>query len=69
MNDRVQTFDTSGQPVSTFGEKGNKVGQLSFPADVQYIGKDLMVVDSGNCRVQIYYGGSDEEVSASLRTS
>ena len=67
MNDRIQTFDLNGQPLSSFGERGNKLGQLSFPADVQYIGSDLMIVDSGNCRVQIFYGRSDE-VSRVVRT-
>ena len=67
MNDRIQTFDLNGQPLSSFGERGNKHGQLSFPADVQYIGSDLMIVDSGNCRVQIFYGRSDE-VSRVVRT-
>ena len=30
MNDRIQTFDLNGQPLSSFGERGNKLGQLSF---------------------------------------
>ena len=63
MNDRIQFFNSSGQPVSTLGEKGNKLSQFSFPADVQFIGNDLMVVDAGNSRVQIFYNSKSDKVS------
>ena len=61
MNDRIQFFNSSGQPVSTLGEKG-MLSQFSF-LRMFSIGNDLMVVDAGNSRVQIFYNSKSDKVS------
>ena len=54
-NDRVQKFDLNWNYVSSFGQKGQGPGDISFARQLQFdIDGDLHVLESGNSRVQVF---------------
>ncbi len=53
-NDCVQIFDPSGNFLLQFGSPGNGKGELKQPFGVATDGKHILVVDSGNRRLQIF---------------
>ncbi|MCH7783728.1 hypothetical protein IID62_11750 [candidate division KSB1 bacterium] len=54
-NNRVQKFDLNWNYVSSFGQKGQGPGDISFARQLQFdIDGDLHVLESGNSRVQVF---------------
>ncbi len=53
-NDCVQIFDPAGNFLLQFGCSGNGKGELKQPFGVATDGKHILVVDSGNRRLQIF---------------
>ena len=51
-NHRIVYFD--GEKKLTFGKKGNGVGELTYPTDVQFANEKIYVADAYNHRVQVY---------------
>ena len=55
-NHRIQVFDLDLNFVTSIGEKGEEIGQIDAPYDVQFDTKGTMyVVELGNRRVQAFY--------------
>ncbi|HSR70563.1 MAG TPA: NHL repeat-containing protein [Acidobacteriota bacterium] len=54
-NNRVQVFDSQGQPLAAFGETGTGDAQFTSPEDL-YVGPDdlVYVADTGNNRIQVF---------------
>jgi hypothetical protein len=55
-NNRVQVFSSSGQFVRTFGSSGSAAGQLQGPRGIAIDGDSIVVVDTGNQRLQRFDG-------------
>ena len=53
-NDCVQIFDPDGKFLLQFGSSGSGKGELKQPFGVATDGKHILVVDSGNRRLQIF---------------
>jgi len=53
-NDCVQIFDREGKFLYQFGTSGSGKGQLRQPFGVATDGQYILVVDSGNKRIQVY---------------
>jgi DNA-binding beta-propeller fold protein YncE len=53
-NNRLQRFDRRGNSLGVWGEAGRRPGQLAYPWAVAVApGDRLLVIDSGNNRVQV----------------
>ena len=52
-NERIQKFDSNGNYITQWGNKGNGTGQFTYPGDIAIdsIG-NVYVLDSGNHRIQ-----------------
>jgi DNA-binding beta-propeller fold protein YncE len=52
---RVMVYNLAGEVLFSFGSKGAKAGQMSYPVGI-FAGKDkhIYLADSGNHRIQIY---------------
>ena len=52
-NNRIQVFNRDLEYVLSFGKKGSKLGQLSWPTDLAFdqVG-NVFVVEFSNCRIQ-----------------
>jgi DNA-binding beta-propeller fold protein YncE len=57
-NHRLRLFDTAGQPVQTFGSRGEQPGEFMLPIGLA-VGRSgrLYVADSENYRVQVFDRG------------
>ena len=56
-NHRVQVFSSDGTYLRSFGRKGDKQGELNFPAGIAFDKNSrsiVVVVDSNNHRVQLF---------------
>ncbi|MBE5960464.1 MAG: hypothetical protein E7256_03605 [Lachnospiraceae bacterium] len=51
---RIFTYNNDGILLYAFGNKGTKKGNMQTPAAIDYIGKDIYVLDSGLCQILIY---------------
>jgi DNA-binding beta-propeller fold protein YncE len=49
---KIYVLDMRGQVIKTLGEHGEGKGQFNFPTELRLDGKDLLVVDAMNFRVQ-----------------
>jgi DNA-binding beta-propeller fold protein YncE len=55
INARVAKFDKDGEWVKSFGEPGNKPGQLNTPHSIAADAKgNIYVADRGNRRIQVF---------------
>jgi DNA-binding beta-propeller fold protein YncE len=53
-NNRIQTFDTTGSFLASFGQYGNGFGQLNQPKGLAYDARGVLyIIDSGNNRVGV----------------
>lgn len=52
----VHVYSTKGQPLFTFGSRGDKDGQFNFPSNAAVDGRtgNIYVVDTQNFRVQVF---------------
>ena len=56
-NHRVQIFNSDGNHLRSFGQQGNKNGELKSPRRIAFHKNgDIFVVDNGNARIQIFSG-------------
>ena len=55
-NHRIQVFSSDGTYLRSFGKKGDKQGELNWPAGIAFDVKNenILVVDSSNNRVQLF---------------
>ena len=55
-NHRIQVFSSDGTYLRSFGKKGDKQGELNWPAGIAFDLKNenILVVDSSNNRVQLF---------------
>ena len=53
-NHRIQIFRKDGTHLRSFGTKGNKQGQFSYPNGVTFYNDNIIVSDSYNHRIQIF---------------
>ena len=53
-NHRVIVFNEQGHVVTCFGSEGKELGQLRNPRGIHVFESSILVVDYGNCRVQIF---------------
>ncbi|MBY0575222.1 MAG: hypothetical protein K2P67_01300 [Gallionellaceae bacterium] len=52
---RIVVYDLEGKHLFDFGERGEDLGQLNYPASLALdVRGNLLVVDSGNYRIQIF---------------
>lgn len=54
LTGRVAVFDSKGEPVSVFGEKGSGDGELHFPVSVEVQGERVYISDTGNSRIMVF---------------
>jgi sugar lactone lactonase YvrE len=53
LNNRIQQFSGSGQPLAQWGSRGDKLGQFYEPTDLVIDSRgNIYVADSGNNRIQ-----------------
>jgi len=53
LNNRIQKFSATGQPLAQWGSRGNKLGQFYQPTDLVIDSRGtIYVADSGNNRIQ-----------------
>jgi sugar lactone lactonase YvrE len=65
---RIVRVDSSLKPVDWFGQAGSQEGRLNFPKGLAVDSSGLIyVVDSNNCRVQVFdRGGIVKQVIGSI---
>ena len=54
-NSRIQQFTADGQFVTAFGGAGSNPGQFNAPTGIAIDGDAILVVDTGNHRVQVFF--------------
>lgn len=59
---RIQVFDSNGNFLFKFGKEGSGDGEFSFPTGVAVRDDMLVVVDTGNNRVQVFKISSTEGI-------
>ncbi len=52
LRNKIFVTDMNGSVMKTIGQNGEKDGEFNFPTELRLEGKDLMVVDAMNFRVQ-----------------
>ena len=51
---KVFVMDMQGSVVQTIGKNGSDIGQFNFPTELRLNGRELLVVDAMNFRVQVF---------------
>lgn len=51
---KVYVLDAQGNVEKTIGKNGRDPGEFNYPTEVKLAGKDVLVVDSMNFRVQVF---------------
>ncbi|NLK74268.1 MAG: hypothetical protein GX288_03130 [Clostridiales bacterium] len=51
---RIFTYNNDGILLYVFGNKGSKKGNTQIPIAIDYIGNNILVLDSGLCEIIIY---------------
>ena len=54
LRDKIYVLDMNGSVMKMFGQNGDKDGEFNYPTELHLAGKDLMVVDAMNFRVQVF---------------
>ena len=52
LRDKIYVLDMSGEVLKTIGKNGAAPGEFNYPTELRLDGKDLLVVDAMNFRVQ-----------------
>ncbi len=52
LRDKIYVLDMNGSVMKVFGQNGEKEGEFNYPTELRLSGKDLIVVDAMNFRVQ-----------------
>jgi DNA-binding beta-propeller fold protein YncE len=52
LRNQIFVLDMNGEVVKTIGKNGNAPGEFNYPTELRLDGKDLLVVDAMNFRVQ-----------------
>jgi DNA-binding beta-propeller fold protein YncE len=52
LRNKIYVLDMNGDVVKTIGKNGEEQGEFNYPTELRLAGKDLLVVDAMNFRVQ-----------------
>jgi DNA-binding beta-propeller fold protein YncE len=52
LRDKIYVLDMNGEVLQTIGKNGEEKGELNYPTELRLDGKNLLVVDAMNFRVQ-----------------
>lgn len=52
LRDKIFVLDMNGEVVKTIGQNGTQPGEFNYPTELRLNGKELLVVDAMNFRVQ-----------------
>jgi DNA-binding beta-propeller fold protein YncE len=52
LRNKIFVLDMNGEVINTIGKNGDQHGEFNFPTELRLDGKDLVVVDAMNFRVQ-----------------
>jgi DNA-binding beta-propeller fold protein YncE len=53
LRNKIFVLNIKGEVLKTVGQAGDKEGEFNFPTELRFDGKDLIVVDAMNFRVQV----------------
>ncbi|HSY12942.1 MAG TPA: 6-bladed beta-propeller [Verrucomicrobiae bacterium] len=53
LRDKIYLLDMNGDVIKTIGKNGEDKGEFNYPTELRLDGKDLLVVDAMNFRVQV----------------
>ena len=54
LRNKIYVLDMNGSVVKVFGQNGDKEGEFNYPTELRLAGKDLVVVDAMNFRVETF---------------
>ena len=53
LRNKIYVLDLNGSVMKSFGQEGEKEGDFNYPTELRFAGKDLLVVDAMNFRIQV----------------